>query len=282
MTDPAEDYTKWIGQAEVLEDDISLAPALAAAAALDDTVTRLGKGTALPPLWHWFYFLPKAPQSMLSSDGHPQRGGFMPPIPYPRRMFAGAHLRFHRPLVIGQPARREGVIRNVVQKSGRSGSLAFVTVGYSVLQQGEVCIHEEQDIVYRESGPPVTAPQPVELPPVPEGAWSRMVAPDTRLLFRFSALTFNAHRIHYDRPYAMSEEGYPGLVVHGPLTAILLSELVRHNTSLGIAGFSFRGQAPLFDLAPFRLVGRPSDGRVELEAQGPDGKTAMNATAELV
>ena len=281
MTDTTEDYAKWIGQTEIVEDDISPAPALAAAATVDDTVTQFGKGAALPPLWHWFYFLPKVPQARLGSDGHPQRGGFMPPIPYPRRMFAGARLHFHRPLVIGQPARREGVVRNVVQKSGRSGSLAFVTVGYSFLQQGEVCIDEEQDIVYREPGPPIPAPQPIELPPVPEGAWSRIVAPDTRLLFRFSALTFNAHRIHYDRPYAISEEGYPGLVVHGPLTAILLLELVRHNTSGCVAGFSFRGQAPLFDLAPFRLVGMPSDGRVELEAQGPDGKTAMNATAEL-
>jgi 3-methylfumaryl-CoA hydratase len=282
MTDAIKDYTKWIGQAEVIEDDINLSPALAAAATIDDTKTQFSKGDILPPLWHWFYFLPRVPQSMLGSDGHPQRGGFMPPIPYPRRMFAGGRLRFHRPLIIGQPARREGVIRNVVQKSGHSGSLAFVTVGYSVLQQGEVCIEEEQDIVYREPGPPAAAPLPIELPPVPEGAWSHTVVPDTRLLFRFSALTFNAHRIHYDRPYAMSEEGYPGLVVHGPLTAILLLELVRHNTSSGIAGFSFRGQAPLFDLAPFRLVGIPSNGRVELEAQGPDGKTAMSATAIAV
>jgi 3-methylfumaryl-CoA hydratase len=281
MIDLTEDYAKWIGSTEIVEDDIGTAPALAVAATLDDTVTQLGKGAVLPPLWHWFYFLPKAPQARLGSDGHPQRGGFMPPIPYPRRMFAGARLRFHRPLVIGQPARREGVIRNIAQKSGQSGSLAFVTVGYSVYQQGEVCSDEEQDIVYREPGLPAPAPQPIELPPVPEGAWSRIVVPDTRLLFRFSALTFNAHRIHYDRPYAMNEEGYPGLVVQGPLTAILLLELIRHNTSRRIASFSFRSQAALFDLAPFRLVGTPSDGRVELQAQGPDGKTAMTATAEL-
>jgi len=276
-----DDFGTWIGRTETVEDDISPAPALAAAATLDDTTTQLGKGAALPPLWHWFYFLPKAPQSRLGDDGHPQRGGFMPPIPYPRRMFAGARLRFHRPLAIGQPARREGVIRNVVQKSGRSGSLAFVTVGYSVYQQGELCIDEEQDIVYREPGPPVPAPQPIDLPPVPAGAWARIVAPDTRLLFRFSALTFNAHRIHYDRPYAIGEEGYPGLVVHGPLTAIMLLELVRHNAARPIVGFSFRGQAPLFDLAPFRLVAAPAGERVELEAQGPDGKTALTATAEL-
>lgn len=281
MTETTEDFSGWIGQTESVEDDISLFPAQAVAAMLDSTATWPDRGGDLPPLWHWFYFLARVPQSRLDGDGHPQRGGFMPPIPYPRRMFAGARLRFHRPLIIGQPARREGVIRNVVQKSGRSGSLAFVTVGYRFHQQGELCIDEEQDIVYREPGPSIPAPQAVELPPVPEGAWSRMVVPDTRLLFRFSALTFNAHRIHYDRPYATQEEGYPGLVVHGPLTAILLLELASAHQGQRIAGFSFRGQAPLFDLAPFRLVAMPADGRVELEAQGPDGKTALSATAEL-
>jgi 3-methylfumaryl-CoA hydratase len=281
MTDTTEDYSAWIGRTEAVEDDINTAPALAAAATLDDSTTQLGNGAGLPPLWHWFYFLPKAPQSKLGDDGHPQRGGFIPPIPYPRRMFAGARLQFHRPLVLGRPARREGVIRNVTQKSGRSGSLAFVTVGYQFVQDGEVCIDEEQDIVYREPGPPVPAPQPVELPPAPAGAWSRLVTPDPRLLFRFSALTFNAHRIHYDRRYATREEGYPGLVVHGPLTAVLLLELVRHNTPRRIAGFSFRGQAPLFDLAPFRLVAVPAGDRVELEAHGPDGRTALSAIAEL-
>jgi 3-methylfumaryl-CoA hydratase len=145
-----------------------------------------------------------------------------------------------------------------------------------------LCIEEEQDIVYREPGAPVPPPTPVDMPPLAQDAWSRVVTPDPRLLLRFSALTFNAHRIHYDRPYAMSEEGYPGLVVHGPLTAILLMELVRHNSPRPVSGFSFRGQAPLFDLAPFRLVGTPTQNRVELEAQGPDGKTAMTASAELV
>ncbi len=281
MTDSAEDFSRWIGQTEIVEDNISLSAAIAAAATLDDAATPLGKAEPLPPLWHWFYFLPKALQSRLGIDGHPQRGGFMPPIPYPRRMFAGARLQFHHPLIIGEPARREGIIRDVVQKSGRSGSLAFVTVGYRFLQQDTVCIEEEQDIVYREPGPPVPAPQPIELPPVPEGALSRIVTPDTRLLFRFSALTFNAHRIHYDRPYAMNEEGYPGLIVHGPLTAILLMELVRHNTTQRIVGFRFRGQAPLFDLAPFRLVGISSEGQVELQAEGPDGKPALTAAVEL-
>jgi 3-methylfumaryl-CoA hydratase len=281
MTDAGSEFSEWIGRSESLAEDIGLAAALAAAASLDDTETVFEAGTALPPLWQWFYFLPRAPQSRLGDDGHPQRGGFIPPIPYPRRMFAGARMQFHRPLIIGKLARREGLIRNITQKTGRSGALAFVTVSYRFFQQGELCIEEEQDIVYREPGPPVSAPQPQELPPVPEHAWTRLIKPDTRLLFRFSALTFNAHRIHYDRQYAMEEEGYPGLVVHGPLTAVLLMELLRRHSSRPVAQFSFRGQAPLFDLAPFRLVALPEENGVNLEAQGPDGKTALSARAEF-
>lgn len=281
MSESSADYSTWIGRIETVDDDMSPSAALAAAATLDDTITPIGPGRALPPLWQWFYFLPRAPQSRLGEDGHPRRGDFIPPIPYPRRMFAGGRQRFLRPLVLGQPARRTGVIRNIVQKSGRSGALAFVTVGYTFSQDGEVCIEEEQDIVYREPGPPVPVPQASEWPPAPEGAWSRVVTPDTRLLFRFSALTFNAHRIHYDRAYAIAEEGYPGLVVHGPLTALLLIELVRRNVERPIAGFGFRGQAPLFDLAPFRLVAQLFGDQVQLEAQGPDGNTALIATVEL-
>lgn len=281
MAEAQADFGAWIGRTESLEEDIGLAATLAAAATVDDSETRFAAGTALPPLWQWFYFLPRAPQSRLGDDGHPQRGGFIPPIPYPRRMFAGARMQFHRPLIIGKPARREGVIRDIAQKSGRSGALAFVTVGYQFFQDGELCIDEEQDIVYREPGPPVPAPQPIALPPPPESAWLRLVDPDSRLLFRFSALTFNAHRIHYDRQYAIEEEGYPGLIVHGPLTAILLMELVRHHSGRPVARFSFRGQAPLFDLAPFRLLAIPGENSVSMEAQAPDGKTALTAQAEF-
>jgi len=282
MSEQTGRYAEWIGNTESTDDDITLAPALAAAATLDDTESAFVAGTVLPPLWHWFYFLPKAPQSKLGPDGHPERGAFMPPIELPRRMFAGARLRFLKPLVIGKPARRDATILDVSEKSGASGTLAFVTVGYRFLQDGEECIVEEQDIVYREPGAPVPAPEQADLPPLPAGAWSRTIVPDPRLLFRFSALTFNGHRIHYDRDYTMNEEGYPGLVVHGPLTAVLLMELVRRNADRPAAGFAFRGRAPLFDLAPFRLVGVPGDdGTIGLEAQGPDGKTAMTATAEL-
>ncbi|NJP07983.1 MAG: acyl-CoA dehydrogenase [Chloroflexaceae bacterium] len=278
MTD---DFTPWIGKTETVEDTISLAHALAVAATFDLPGTAVAREQPLPPLWQWFYFLPRAAQSQLDVDGHPQRGGFMPPIPYPRRMFAGSRLTIHQPLRIDKAARREGVIRNIVQKSGKSGPLAFVTVGYRFVQDGQLCIEEEQDIVYREAGDPVPAPVPVDLPSLPEGAWSQTIVPDTRLLFRFSAITFNSHRIHYDRPYAMQEEGYPGLVVHGPLTATLLLHLVRQHTARPVRAFRFQGKAPLFDLAPFRLVGIPTENEVTLEAQAPDGKTAMTALASF-
>jgi 3-methylfumaryl-CoA hydratase len=282
MSNRGNAYQTWIGTTEIVADEIALAPSMAAAATLDDTESRLESGVPLPPLWQWFYFLPRPPQAQLSADGHPERGGFMPPITLPRRMFAGSRMHFHRPLVIGHAAERRGIIRNVSEKDGRSGRLAFVTVGYEFHQDGTLCIEEEQDIVYRESGGPMPAPAPEPLPPLPEGSWSAMVTPTPTLLFRFSALTFNAHRIHYDRPYAMDVEGYPGLVVHGPLTAVMLMELVRRHTSQNVRRFEFRGVAPLFDLAPFRVAATPAaDGSVRMEAHGPAGETAMTATAIL-
>ncbi|MGO9597616.1 MAG: MaoC family dehydratase N-terminal domain-containing protein [Isosphaeraceae bacterium] len=274
-------YADWIGRTEEIEELIALAPVEAAAATLDDTTTEFVPGSQLPPLWHWFFFLPRAPQSRLGVDGHPQRGGFMPPIELPRRMFAGARMRFLKPLLIGQPSSRQSLIRDVSQKEGKTGKLAFVTVAHRISQGGEICIEEEQDIVYREPGASVAAPEPCELPPVPANSWTRIVTPDPTLLFRFSALTFNAHRIHYDRTYATTMEGYPGLVVHGPLTAILLMELVRFHANCAVTAFTFRGQAPLFDLAPFRLIATPLGQRVQLEAQAPDGKTTMTASADL-
>jgi 3-methylfumaryl-CoA hydratase len=276
-----QDFKAWIGRSETLRDPLAAPQAQAVQAMLDSDAPRLGEGDVLPLAWQWFHFLPRAPQAMLDSDGHPQRGGFLPPIPYPRRMFAGARMKLLAPLLIGEPAERIGTVRDVVMKSGKSGSLAFVTVGYRFVQRGVTCIEEEQDIVYREPGAPVPAPVAADLPALPPNAWSRSLVPDTRLLFRFSALTFNAHRIHYDRPYAMAEEGYPGLVVHGPLTAVLLLDLVRRHSPRPVVGFSFRGQAPLFDGHALRLVGRPAGDAVELEALAVDGRTALAATATL-
>lgn len=280
--DAAGAVETWIGATEATFDDLTVASAMAAAATLDDGEIRTERGSPLPPLWQWFYFLPRALQAKLSPDGHPERGGFMPPIALPRRMFAGARMRFHRPLRLGHPAQRHGVVRNIAQKDGRSGPLAFVTIGYDYLQDGALCIEEEQDIVFRDLGAPAPAPTPAPLPRLPEHSWSKMVMPTPTLLFRFSALTFNAHRIHYDRPYAAGVEGYPGLVVHGPLIAVLLMELVRRRASGFVRAFEFRGHAPLFDLAPFRVAAIPApDGHVQMQAHGPAGETAMTATAVL-
>lgn len=277
----ATDFGAWIGRTETTDDPLCTTQARAAAAMFDDPGAALDEGAPLRPLWHWFYFLPRAAQSQLDDDGHPKRGGFLPPIPYPRRMFAGSTLRFHRPLALGRPARRQARIADVAMKSGRSGSLAFVTVALRFEQDGALCVEEEQQIVYREPGAAVPAPAVAPWPELPQGAWSRIVAPDPRLLFRFSALTFNAHRIHYDRDYARDVEGYPGLVVHGPLTAMLLAELAQRSSGRPLAAFSFRGLAPLFDLAPIRLVGTRDGDAVKLEAQRSDGQVALAATAEL-
>jgi 3-methylfumaryl-CoA hydratase len=275
------DFRAWIGRTERLSDPLAFVQAQAAQAMLDDSATPIGAGDALPLPWHWFHFLPRAPQAALDVDGHPQRGGFLPPIPYPRRMFAGARIQVHRPLRVGVPAEREGTIRNVVLKSGKTGPLAFVTVAYRFLQDSALCLEEEQDIVYREPGARVPAPQAAQMPVLPAGCWSRTVQPDSRLLFRFSALTFNAHRIHYDRAYADAVEGYPGLVVHGPLTAVLLLQLVRQSTARPVVAFSFRGIAPIFDLAPVRLVADLQGDAVALQAQVADGSVALAATATL-
>ena len=282
MNDISPDLRQWIGRSESVHDSLAPEQAQRAAALFDIDVATVSAGSALPPLWHWFYFPPLAPQSLLDTDGHPQRGGFLPPVPLPRRMFAGSRLQFLHPVVLGRAATRTGEIRNVTIKTGRSGALAFVTVGYRVMQDGITCIEEEQDIVYREAADRVAAPEVRAPPDTAPGSWQRTITPDARQLFRFSALTFNAHRIHYDRPYAEQDEGYPGLVVHGPLTAMLLADLVRRNTSAALTSFAFRGLAPLFDLAPFHLRGQVDGGFVVLEALGPDLASTLTASCTLV
>jgi 3-methylfumaryl-CoA hydratase len=277
----AAHVTTWIGRTEVVHDALDLAQTLAAAATFDDPILTDASGGAIPPLWHWFYFLPRAAQASLSSDGHPARGGFMPPIELPRRMFAGSRVTFHAPLRLNSTARRDGEIRNVTLKEGKSGPLAFVTVSYRVWQGDTLCLEEEQDIVYREQGAPVPAPAVRAFEEPTGDVWTRIVTPDSRLLFRFSALTFNAHRIHYDRDYARHEEGYPGLVVHGPLNAVLLANLIRAHTTRRIAHFSFRGIAPVFDVAPFQLTARCSGNDVACDVRGPDGTVVLHATAVL-
>jgi len=280
MSEPP--LTDWIGARETCEETIAAFPAQAAAAMLDLDPAAMHAGAALPALWHWFYFLPRAQRSAIDTDGHPKRGGFFPPVRLPRRMFAGARTTCHAPIIVGEPATREGDIVDVKEKSGRSGKLVFVTVRYRISQGGSLRVEEEQDIVYKEPGPPVRDPDVLPAPPdAPPGAVVRDIRPDTVLLFRFSALTFNAHRIHYDLPYAREEEGYPGLVVHGPLTAMLLAGMAEEHMAGRISRFEFQGRGPLFAQHPFRLIAEPAGDRVSLRAHGPDGAIALQATAEM-
>ncbi|KKL36034.1 acyl-CoA dehydrogenase [Burkholderia contaminans FFH2055] len=269
----------WLGKTETLGDDITAFPLNALAATLD----RPSPGDVVPPMWHWLYFLPVAPLAEVGPDGHPKRGGFLPPVPLPRRMWAGGRLTFHAPLRTGRRATRESTIENIEDKTGRSGRLVFVTVQHRIECDGALCVEEEHDIVYRDAPQPGSpAPKPVAAPG--GETRSRTIAADAVMLFRYSALTFNGHRIHYDRSYVTQEEGYPGLVVHGPLIATLLVDLVhRERPDATLASFAFRAVRPTFDGEPFTLCGKPSDDgqTIELWAKDRDGWLTMQATATL-
>jgi 3-methylfumaryl-CoA hydratase len=265
--------------------------ALAATLGRHDPAPR--DGDPVPPLWHWLYFLPLAVRSEIGPDGHPKRGGFLPPVPLPRRMFAGGRFTFHRPVRVGEIIRRDSRILDVTPKEGASGPLVFVTVRHEIVSGSEVAVTEEQDIVYRDAGAPArpaaasparaASAAPAAGAPSPGATWNTSVTADEVLLFRYSALTFNGHRIHYDRPYATGVEGYPGLVVHGPLIATLLLELVRNSAPAAtVREFSFRAKRPLFDNSPFNVCGTTQDnGSVKLWAADGEGNTAMDATARL-
>jgi 3-methylfumaryl-CoA hydratase len=206
-------------------------------------------GAALPPLWHWLYFLPRFPQSEIGEDGHPKLGKFMPDTGLPRRMFAGAKIQFLSPLFLGRTAKRVTEITSVEEKSGqRSGRLVFVGVQNRISVDGQVAVIEDQTLVYRGAADPAAPPpDPAPIKELPRLDAKRVLTPDPAMLFRFSALTFNAHRIHYDRDYARNVEAYPDLVVHGPLTAMLLMDhfLATHDGA-AVTAFEFRGLSPLF------------------------------------
>jgi 3-methylfumaryl-CoA hydratase len=277
------DYLReWRGKTESRSDQVTAAPIAALSATLDRDDPFPQPGDPLPPLWHWLYFVPIPCQSELGPDGHAKRGGFLPPVPLPRRMFAGDRLQFHRPLRVGESISRLSRILDVNLKQGRSGPLVFVVVRHEISDRKGIAVVEEHDIVYRESPKPHdAAPPPQKLPS--DAAWTREIRPDDVLLFRYSALTFNGHRIHYDRRYATKVEGYPGLVVHGPLIATLLLDLLQRNLAASVASLSFRAMRPLFDIAPFRVCGKvASDGKTaQLWATDSEGWLAMEATAGL-
>jgi 3-methylfumaryl-CoA hydratase len=285
-----DELKQWIGKAETLADEVRTAPLKALAATLDRDDPAPKPGDTVPPCWHWLFFLPLHRQSEIGPDGHAQRGGFLPPVPLPRRMWAGSRLEFARPLRVGQAITKTSRIIDVSGKEGRSGPLVFVRVRSEIGDPAGLAVIEEQDIVYREltkqggANTPqgeATTPGPSVLP---VHDWTCEIHPDATLLFRYSALTFNGHRIHYDRTYVTAVEGYPGLVVHGPLIATLLLDLLRrHVPDAQISSFAFRAVNPVFDVAPFRVCGRRGDDAktVHLWAQREDGVLAMDATATL-
>jgi 3-methylfumaryl-CoA hydratase len=276
-----EELSSWVGRQEIVEDLLCPGPAAALAATLDQPKAPQA-GDALPPLWHWVYFLNYHPHSQLAADGHMKRGGFVPPVPLPRRMFAGAKLTFLSPLTLGERARRVSTIRDLTPKKGRTGDLVFLRIHNEMAGPRGPAIIEEQDIVYREApGPGVDGERPAPARPQPRADWSREVRADEALLFRYSALIFNAHRIHYDRPYATEHEGYDGLVVHGQLVATMLAELVRANVHAPLKAFSFRAMRPILDIAPFRIFGARDGARVSLWAEDDARALAMEAEAEL-
>jgi 3-methylfumaryl-CoA hydratase len=266
----------WIGRNQTTNDIATRAPLDGLAAMLDRDVS-FWRDAEVPPLAHWLYFLSPAKGSEIGPDGHPKRGGFLPPITLPRRMWAGSRIEFLRSIAVGAEITDRSEVADIVEKKGKSGAMVFVTIRREIGCNGVLAIREERDVVYRDEPKSATmhsAPQPDARKP----EWSRSVTPDPVLLFRFSALTFNAHRIHYDRDYAMKTEGYPGLVVQGPLTAMLLMDhYLAKNPRADVSRFEFRAEKPLFDGAPFELCGSGTD----LWARTPSGERAMAAQIDL-
>lgn len=274
--------TSWIGNSESRTERISPVPACGMAATLNRENAILHEGDELPPAWQWLYFLPCARQDELGNDGHPKLGGFMPPVPLPRRMWAAGRMSIARPLRIGDEVTRTTRIDDINVKQGRSGTLIFLKLRHEFTTAAGIAITEEQDLVYR-AHPEPTEVAPTGRPAPTDEIWQMDVEPDPVLLFRYSALTFNAHRIHYDRDYAVNEEHYPALVVHGPLIATLILELLGQKLPDGrrVSEFQFRAIHPTFVDQGFTVCARPAEGedRYALWSRNHRGISTMEATA---
>ncbi len=280
----------WIGKSQTETDIITAAPLRMMRATMDLPQAKLDMASqasdSLPPLWHWLYFLPSPQQSELGEDGHAKRGGFLPPVPLPRRMWAAGQLEFFHDLALGDKITRTSTIDDVTVKSGRTGSLCFVRVRHEVSNQNGLALREFHDIVYRpnpvssasNASPKATASVAYEQAPV--ASHSEIIHPTDPLLFRYSALTFNGHRIHYDRKYVTEVEGYPGLIVHGPLMATLLAGLGKKlDPDARIASFEFRALKPVFDLHPFEIcAGERAGDSMKLWVKDFEGHVSMKAT----
>lgn len=276
-----DQYSQWVGKTESKTDLISSRGPSSLAATLDRQDITFNKGDALPPLWQWIFFLEMARQADLSEDGHPRKGGFLPPIELPRRMWAGSRLTFHRPLKIGEEATKTSAIKSIQFKEGRSGTLAFVCVSHETGSSAGLAITEEQDIVYRDMSSAGSV-KPAASPAPAHQDFSMSVSPDPVLLFRYSALTLNGHRIHYDRNYATQVEGYPGLIVHGPLLATYLVELIaRQYPDKTLHSFEFKAVSPVFEGADFTVCGleRDTNGECELWIKNEAGELCVKGLA---
>ncbi len=275
-------WLDWLGRSELRHDLVSPVAVRALEATLGSGIVQAAPGDAAPLLSHWLHFLDAVPLAEVGADGHPRRGGFLPPVTLPRRMWAGSRIDFKRPLRIGAAVTRRSTISNLSEKEGKSGRLLFVTVEHEISDDTGVVLDEVQDIVYREAQRPGAAPAPdARAPENPQWRWR--IDPDPVLLFRYSALTFNGHRIHYDRPYATQVEGYPGLVVHGPLIATLLLHSLRsRHPGATVKSFAFRAVKPIIDGAPFDVCGTlADDGSATLFAADHAGALCMDAAATL-
>lgn len=272
------DLTTWVGRKRTERDIIASSQAMAMAATLDLDPDTFHEGVALPEFWHWIYFRHPVRRSRLGEDGHELRGDFLPPVELPRRMWAGGRLQFHKPIMIGEDIERTSEILSVEQKHGRSGSLVLVTVKHTLSSVGGLCVDEEQDLVYCEIPQPSQPPRPQPALPTDVG-WKDSFMPDAVALFRYSALMFNAHRIHFDHPFTTEVEGYRGLVVHGPLTATLLLEAAKRHSQRQLTAYRYRGVAPLFNDELVTLAGKDLSGanQTELWAAGPAGTIATQA-----
>ncbi len=273
-----EVLNQWLGKTEAMADTLDLRPANLLAATLGQA-QNFKLGDKLPALWHWLYFLTARPPEELGRDGHPLLGDFLPPVDLPRRMWAGGRYTFLQPLRLGDQAVKTSRIENITLKSGRSGALCFVTVSNTISVAGQDCLREEHDIVYREDPktdtPPAIVPEVVQTPD-----WHREMHADPVMLFRYSALTFNGHRIHYDRIYCRKVEGYPDLVVHGPLIGTLLLDLaVKALPERALKHYRFRALSPVFDSMTFSLNGNLTGNEATLWAEQPGGTPAIKATA---
>lgn len=279
MTQP--DLQQWTGRTTEQADQACAAPIRLLAATLDRDLADFAPGGVVPPLGHWTYFLPGERHSGIGPDGHPLRGGFLPPVDLPRRMWAGSQLTFHRDIAIGAGIRRVSRIADVSEKQGSTGALVFVKVAHEVHDDAGLAISEVHDIVYREAPAPGQPPAPARPSPVDE-QFARAITPDPVLLFRYSALTFNGHRIHYDQPYVTQVEGYPGLIVHGPLIAtLLLDNLRRAHPGARIEAYEFRAVSPLFCTGSFEVCGRVDGSDATLWARTASGTLAMQAKVSL-